>query len=274
MYMGDSRSNRLSAVEEMSTIEGPSTDSRLVDSLSNGWTDEKHTLFLNSIEASFVNDLYNGEYHSKAFLGQLSRIKTHKGSCGPYENDLKSGQFKVLQTGCWASLGFDGDNNHASMENGSLPLSANPWIQHFRSPPFMKEWQFKSSDRVDDVEFIKSSFQLANERCDGEATSSKHICHQDWVGSSIEVSDQNFIADERVAGKKSSRVWRKRRRGNAVVHEPINDQVVPSRKSLLPPTSDEDHTTAESIGRTSEISAGVLLAETQASVCGNQEVNS
>lgn len=25
MYMGDSRSNRLSAVEEMSTIEGPST---------------------------------------------------------------------------------------------------------------------------------------------------------------------------------------------------------------------------------------------------------
>lgn len=183
-----------------------------MDSLSNGWTDEKHTLFLNSIEASFVNDLYNGEYHSKAFLGQLSRIKTHKGSCGPYENDLKSGQvircplpfstqvvsfvcwynislltlqFKVLQTGCWASLGFDGDNNHASMENGSLPLSANPWIQHFRSPPFMKEWQFKSSDRVDDVEFIKSSFQLANERCDGEATSSKHICHQDWVGSSI-----------------------------------------------------------------------------------------
>lgn len=40
-----------------------------------------------------------------------------------------------------------------------------------------------------------------------------------------EVSDQNFIADELVAGKKSSRVWRKRRRGNAVVHEPINDQV-------------------------------------------------
>lgn len=54
----------------------------------------------------------------------------------------------------------------------------------------------------------------------------------------------------------------------------ITFQVVPSRKSLLPPTSDEDHTTAESIGRTSEISAGVLLAETQASVCGNQEVNS
>ncbi|CAL9118566.1 unnamed protein product [Musa textilis] len=185
MYMGESRSNWLSTVEEMSTIEGPSTDSRLVDSLLNGWTDEKHALFLNSIEASFVNDLYNGEYHSKAFLGQLSRIKTHKGSFGPYENDLKSGQFKVLQTGCRASLRFDGDNNHAGMENGSLSLSANPWIEHFRSPPFMKEWQFKSSDRVDDVEFIKSSFQLANERCDGEATSSKHICHQDWVGSSI-----------------------------------------------------------------------------------------
>ncbi|RWW80176.1 hypothetical protein BHE74_00011504, partial [Ensete ventricosum] len=163
-----------------------SQDPQLVDSPSNGWTDEKHALFLNSIEASFVNELYNEEYHSRAFLGQLSRIKTHKGSCGPYKNDLKSGQvFKVLQTGCQESFRFDGDKNHAGMKNGSLPLSANPWIQHFRSPPFMKEWQFKSSDRVDDVEFIKSSFQLANERCDSEATSSKNICHQDWVGSSI-----------------------------------------------------------------------------------------
>ncbi|RZR77012.1 hypothetical protein BHM03_00001960, partial [Ensete ventricosum] len=252
-----------------------SQDPQLVDSPSNGWTDEKHALFLNSIEASFVNELYNEEYHSRAFLGQLSRIKTHKGSCGPYKNDLKSGQvFKVLQTGCQESFRFDGDKNHAGMKNGSLPLSANPWIQHFQSPPFMKEWQFKSSDRVDDVEFVKSSFQLANERCDSEATSSKNICHQDWVGSSIEVSDQNFIADELVAGKRSSQVWRKRRRGNAVVHEPINDHVVSSRKSLLPPTSNEDHTNAESIGIASEVSAGVLPAETEASLCGNQEVNS
>ena len=63
-----------------------------MDSLSNKWTDEKHTLFLNSIEESFVNELYSGEYHSKSFVGWLSRIKKHKGFCEPYENDLKFGQ--------------------------------------------------------------------------------------------------------------------------------------------------------------------------------------
>lgn len=67
-------------------------DPQVADSVSKGWTDEKHTLFLNSIEASFVNELYNEHYHSKAFQGWLSRTKEHKGSTGPSENDMKYGQ--------------------------------------------------------------------------------------------------------------------------------------------------------------------------------------
>lgn len=63
-----------------------------MDSLSKGWTDEKHTLFLNSIESSFVNELHNGEYNSKAFLGWISRTNVHKGSRRPYETDLKPDQ--------------------------------------------------------------------------------------------------------------------------------------------------------------------------------------
>ncbi|RWW08592.1 hypothetical protein BHE74_00033025, partial [Ensete ventricosum] len=179
-------------------------DPQVVDSGSKGWTDEKHTLFLNSIEASFVNELYNEQYHSKAVQGWLSRTKEHKGSTEP---SMKYGQFKVLRKGCWRNLRFEMDNNHAEIENGSFPLCTNPWIQHFRSPYILKEKHLKSSDRDDDIEF-------------------KHICHQDSIDSSTEVSDQNFIADELIVGQRSSRICRKRRRGTALVHEPINDQLI------------------------------------------------
>ncbi|CAL9110584.1 unnamed protein product [Musa textilis] len=222
--MGDISSNRPSTAE-ISAIEGPSKDPPVADSVSKGWTDEKHTLFLNSIEASFVNELYNEHYHSKAVQGWISRTKEHKGATGPSKNDMKYGQFKVLRKGCWKNLRFGMDNNHAAIENGSFPLQTNPWIQHFRSPYNMKEMHLKSSDRDDDIEFIRPSTQIASERIDGEAASSKHICHQDSIDSGTEVSDQNFIADELIVGQQSSRICRKRRRGTAPVHEPINDQV-------------------------------------------------
>ncbi|KAK1263736.1 hypothetical protein QJS04_geneDACA021706 [Acorus gramineus] len=40
------------------------------------WTNEKHSLYLNSIEASFVNQLYSHGGQSKSMLAWLSR--THK----------------------------------------------------------------------------------------------------------------------------------------------------------------------------------------------------
>ncbi|XP_064954024.1 cold-regulated protein 28-like isoform X2 [Musa acuminata AAA Group] len=242
--MGDISSNRPSTAE-ISAIEGPS---KVADSVSKGWTDEKHTLFLNSIEASFVNELYNEHYHSKAFQGWLSRTKEHKGSTGPSENDMKYGQFKVLRKGCWKNLRFEMDNNHAAIENGSFPLHTNPWVQHFRSPYNMKKKHLKSSDRDDDTEFNR-------------------ICHQDSIDSSTEVSDQNFIADELIVGQQSSRICRKRRRGTAPVDEPIEDQVVPSRKALVTTISDVNHACPHpanfrSDATTCEVIASIVPPET------------
>ncbi|KAJ8501222.1 hypothetical protein OPV22_011774 [Ensete ventricosum] len=275
--MGDISSNRPSTAE-ISAIEGLSKDPQVVDSGSKGWTDEKHTLFLNSIEASFVNELYNEQYHSKAVQGWLSRTKEHKGSTEP---SMKYGQFKVLRKGCWRNLRFEMDNNHAEIENGSFPLCTNPWIQHFRSPYILKEKHLKSSDRDDDIEFIRPSTQIASERLDGEATSSKHICHQDSIDSSTEVSDQNFIADELIVGQRSSRICRKRRRGTALVHEPINDQLIGSSIQKAPVTtiSDVNHAcprpaNLRSDATTCEVIASIVPTETEASLCKDQEVNS
>lgn len=47
--------------------------SPVLDFMSAGWTDEKHTLYLNSMEASFVDQLYNNEYHSMDLLGRSPR---------------------------------------------------------------------------------------------------------------------------------------------------------------------------------------------------------
>lgn len=85
---------------------------------------------------------------------------------------------------CHESRRFDGDNNPADIESGFLSFYANPWIQHFRSPSIMKKRHVRSSDRVDNIEFIRPSVQLANVRHDGEATSSKWTCREDSVARS------------------------------------------------------------------------------------------
>ncbi|KAJ8464176.1 hypothetical protein OPV22_026728 [Ensete ventricosum] len=275
--MGDGSSSQL-ITAGISASEGRSKDPLLMDSGSNRWTDEKHILFLNSMEQSFVNELYNEQYRSKAFLGWLSRIKKRTEPSGPYENDLKSGQLKVLRKGCWENLRFERDSSHTDIENGSFTLSANPWFQHFRSPLVMKQRDLNSSDGIGDIKFIRPAAKMASERLDEEATNSKHICHQDSIGSSTEVSDQNFIADELIVGKRSSGICRKRRSGTALVHGPIDDQVIPCRKALITTSSDENQacrhpTNAGSGAKISEAITGIVTAETEASPCKNQEID-
>ncbi|KAG6475157.1 hypothetical protein ZIOFF_064375 [Zingiber officinale] len=270
-------------------------DSRLVDSLSKGWTDEKHTLFLNSIESSFVNELHNGEYNSKAFLGWISRTNVHKGSCRPYETDLKPDQFKVLRKGCWENLVYDRDKKNAQIEVDSFPLSANPWIKHFRSPWITSEKNLKSSDRIDDSEFTRPSLHVASEGHYGEGTSIKQNYSQNLDGDSevwslkfmsfetelnlhlAEVSDQNFLDDVPVSWKRSSIIGRKRKLGAAVVHDSINEQLTPSRNPSLMPTSDGNHTpphvtTSESSRRTSEVIASTLLSDSKEALRDDKEV--
>ncbi|XP_042435448.1 cold-regulated protein 27-like [Zingiber officinale] len=274
--MGDSSSNRPNA-EEISKMGSPSMDSRLVDSLSKGWTDEKHTLFLNSIESSFVNELHNGEYNSKAFLGWISRTNVHKGSCRPYETDLKPDQFKVLRKGCWENLVYDRDKKNAQIEVDSFPLSANPWIKHFRSPWITSEKNLKSSDRIRDSEFTRPSLHVASEGHYGEGTSIKQNYSQNLDGDSEEVSDQNFLDDVPVSWKRSSIIGRKRKLGAAVVHDSINEQLTPSRNPSLMPTSDGNHTpphatTSESSRRTSEVIASTLLSDSKEALRDDKEV--
>lgn len=93
-------------------------------------------------------------------------------------------QFKVMRKGCWENVVYDRDKKNAQIEVDSLPLSANPWIKHFRSPWIMSEKNLKSSDRIDDSEFIRPSLHVASEGHYGEGTSIKQNYCQNLDGNS------------------------------------------------------------------------------------------
>ncbi|XP_008805274.2 cold-regulated protein 27-like [Phoenix dactylifera] len=265
--MDDNRSNR-PIKAEVSGIESPR---KVVDSWPTGWTDEKHNLYLSSIEASFVSQLYSSKYNSKDLLGSLSRTQIRRNSSGSNASSLTSGQYKVLQGGCWENLKFERAKRCKDIENEPRSLSSNPWIRHFRSPSTGKGTRL-TSNQVNDRVLATQEIEVATQSHGREAINTKqllscpHICLQDSVGSTTEVSDQNFVDDEFEQMKQSSRTYRKKRPRTAVADRLVNDQVVPSRKSYATPSSGENHVclnegNAECSSKTSEITSSFLPVE-------------
>uniref|UniRef100_A0A7N0SXL8 Uncharacterized protein n=1 Tax=Kalanchoe fedtschenkoi TaxID=63787 RepID=A0A7N0SXL8_KALFE len=94
------------------------------------WTDEKHNLFLESIEASFVDQLYN----SMGFLGfELPRKASHDAKSHLRSSIRTSGgQFKTLRGGHWHKINVGNGEHQPDGPNASLGLLSNQWIRHYR----------------------------------------------------------------------------------------------------------------------------------------------
>lgn len=138
-------------------------DSLVTESTSTEWTDEKHSLYLKSMEASFVNQLYD----SMNFLGwnsQKEKLSGSKSSRQRHCNICTSSgqvqdwslllywlplhslcrilftacsnlffQFKVLRGGSWKKINFERPGFQLNKTDGSHCFVASPWVQHFRS---------------------------------------------------------------------------------------------------------------------------------------------
>ncbi|KAI3726677.1 hypothetical protein L1987_66476 [Smallanthus sonchifolius] len=164
---------------------------------SSRWTDEKHSLYLKSIEASFIDQLYNSldmqtcRTQNTCSSDAISTWKNNPNTCIP------SGQFKVLRRGCWSKKCFkieksrlkDADRPHVSPDN--------PWIQHFTNGSLKRLSSSSTS-----LQYPVPESQL----------------HQETGCSNTEVTDQNFAEDTPCS--------RKRTRTSKVAHS-SNDQVVP-----------------------------------------------
>ncbi|KAF5758948.1 hypothetical protein HanRHA438_Chr16g0747841 [Helianthus annuus] len=100
-------------VVQASSAASEMTGDDAVDSHENAsskWTNEKHNLYLKSIEASFVDQLYN----SLDMLSRQTQITNRSDAC------ISSGQCKVLRRGCWSKKSFNREKFQGY------------WIQHFK----------------------------------------------------------------------------------------------------------------------------------------------
>ncbi|KAL6216590.1 hypothetical protein ACLB2K_009811 [Fragaria x ananassa] len=168
------------------------------ETMSTEWTDEKHSMYLKSMEASFVNQLYNsmdsrGRHTHK---GNLSHIKSSKQP--QFNSRAASGQFKVLRAGCWQKINFGRGEAEVICEEVDSSLK-----KEITSAPATCLKQFNVSH--------------------------SHLTHQDMVGGNTEVSDQNF-ADEEIKEEKSITSCNSKRMKSLILQASSNDQVVPFRK--------------------------------------------
>ncbi|GAB2222429.1 hypothetical protein Droror1_Dr00013647 [Drosera rotundifolia] len=157
------------------------------NAMATEWTDEKHGLYLKSMEASFVNQLYDS-INSQGGSWQI-RHDPASGS-SKHINTRMTGQFKVHQNGSWQKLNFERPRPHAEGTAEHQHLLENPWIRHFRSGDRQQDAPFRIPQETTVVSgshpgtngFVNMPQQLA--------TSSNH---QVSSCNNEEASGQNFI---------------------------------------------------------------------------------
>ncbi|GAV77430.1 hypothetical protein CFOL_v3_20901, partial [Cephalotus follicularis] len=161
------------------------------------WTDEKHSLYLGFLEASFIKQLHR-------FKGLRSR-HSQESVWGPFISGEwpagthnPSDEYMVQRGGCWQKINFERDEPLLVSTADSHVLLESPWIQHFRSGS--KRCHKKSTD-LQEISALRSegvhfggnpTFSFESGR-GSEQDLECHLCHQNSVGSSTEVSDQNFV---------------------------------------------------------------------------------
>ncbi|PWA75933.1 hypothetical protein CTI12_AA237830 [Artemisia annua] len=179
--------------EESSTL-----DSQKIE--SSEWTNEKHNSYLKSIEASFIDQLYNSlstrscQTQNTSSSDAISAWKNHTNDCTP------SGQFKVLQGGHWSKKSFNRENLQGKDADRPHLSRGNRWIQHFTTGSSCP--QKRSSSSVTLPQYPVPESQLLEQTGCSDA----------------EVTDQNFVED-------TSR--RRKRTRTSIVVNSSNDQVVP-----------------------------------------------
>uniref|UniRef100_A0A0D9VQE3 Uncharacterized protein n=1 Tax=Leersia perrieri TaxID=77586 RepID=A0A0D9VQE3_9ORYZ len=201
--MGDVTLNR--PIKAEAAASGIGQGNRILDMMSSGWTDERHLNYISSMEASFVDQLYNHEQDGN-------------------QNDYGNG-FKVLRGGVWEKLKFD-RTNACSRIGRKYCLPASPWIKHFRPR------DCRGNARDDAAEALVGDHESGIQSIQGRTPLSHgrewEACKEEKpVGESTEVSDQNFADDEADVDAELSKACKRRKLRSALTR---NHQVVLSDK--------------------------------------------
>ncbi|KAK4428988.1 Cold-regulated protein 27 [Sesamum alatum] len=214
----DSSAGRSVELEQEETSTLMATESEPIE-----WTDEKHCLFLKSMESTFVNQLYKSidlsGWHSHKSCPSGSKPSKHKLT----SIRASSGQFKVLRDGCWSKIDFRRDEPKVDQEEESnLPL-ANPWIQRYGTSQTQR--LRKSPASCANAPLATTDIQ--------HAANNFHLWRQDSIQGNTEVTDQNFN-DEALEEEKSGKINNMKKTRTTKAKVSGNDQVVPFGNTVPP----------------------------------------
>ncbi|XP_008452555.2 cold-regulated protein 27-like isoform X1 [Cucumis melo] len=212
-------------------IESSSRGTHMTDSVPSDWTDEKHHLFLESMEASFVSQMFDSGHSvgSCPSKDNSSRTKLLSKSQSASHVHSHFGQFKVLRRGSWKNINFEPTESRSNFLNEYQALSHNPWIHHFKAARKNKNVACKSQ-AIGSRGRNSLSLEAANNS--GPIRASNSDLSQQYISSNKEVSDQNFV-DEVVEVEKGSRDCNAKRVNTSETNALINDQEMVFNKNYL-----------------------------------------
>ncbi|KAJ0262556.1 Cold-regulated protein 27 [Hirschfeldia incana] len=220
--VGDYRDNYSKSSDDSSSVEEETTSSMYSarkEDTATEWTDEKHSLYLKSMEASFVDQLYNS-------LGLLGS-KNNKDTVGPSSRRFDNGgkpsqeQFKVLRDGFWQKMNVRQPEYRPNGRRGrgSHEFLRSPWIKHYKPSP--KTLTDKGSSGIVSSKGIVICSSGLREGC-----SHSRDRDQISVGEEEEVSDQNFVNEVTKCQNGSSKKMK-----TVMSESASTDQVVPLRQN-------------------------------------------
>ncbi|KDP42273.1 hypothetical protein JCGZ_01597 [Jatropha curcas] len=191
------------------------------------WTDEKHRLYLDSLEASFVNQLHHSialrDCLQEVSLGTCSSEALSTNSCNP------SHQFMVLQDGSWKNITPKRNKPLSESTSSSRFVEKNILTGHFTST---SKRQFAAChDQEHSASSSRRIHGVGNSAvyCGSARSSQQHpacsLSHDNPFGIAIEVSDQNF--EDKNHKVKSSSMSMVKRLKIVGADSSSNDQVVP-----------------------------------------------
>ncbi|CAF2041202.1 hypothetical protein BRARA_I01763 [Brassica rapa] len=209
---GDYRGNYIRSSDHASSVE-EDTPSSMYSSgkecMPTEWTDEKHSLYLKSMEASFIDQLYSS-------LGS-NLSKENVGGNPSDEQVLRDGGF-------WQKLNVrQPEYRLKGRHGGGSPheFLRSPWIKHYKSLPKTQVVSSKglvicSSGSASDLK------NMLREGC-------SHLHDRDQISigeEEEEASDQNFVNEVTKGENGSSKKMKTVMSGSS-----STDQVVPLRKT-------------------------------------------
>ncbi|KAG8063139.1 hypothetical protein GUJ93_ZPchr0003g18032 [Zizania palustris] len=204
---------------------------------STGWTDEKHMMYISSLEETFVTQLYDGKLNSKGVFFQSSSLRGH-GICTGNHRDT------IVDQGYW---GMGEANGSESRESQAGHLGSPSYCGHQEDSK-----SYYMGDDASTTEPRQERISYGAKQKNPGVSSAFHW-HVPSSSGTTELSDQNFSDKETEGSWELSGACTKKR---------LKQDVRTSRSSGLVASPGNANLEGYYSGSSSDFDIGLLNEET------------